>query len=164
MTDNTHKSVLFSFERKSTTAAAIDQPDEVLQRTLAFHGGTILSKGSLQIDAALKDVTIISTEGKPVVVTPLGNCNSCCIQADDVLITGDFSGEVIAKGDVEVSHSARFVGTIRAGGHVLVSPIASEAGEIKIVRYVEKGAHTSEDIDTAFGHSMLPAAADVGTV
>lgn len=157
-----HKSVLFSFNRKAATAAAMDQPDNILQRTLAFEGGTIVTKGSLQIDAALKGVKIVSTEDKPVVVTPLANCDTCVIQAHDVMVTGDFSGEIIAKGDVEISDSARFLGTIRAGGHVLVSPIASEAGEIKIVRYVEQPVvSASEAEDARFGHSMLPADSSV---
>lgn len=138
------KSILFSSSRKPEVASAIERPDEVLQRTLKFAGGTIMVGGGLQIDAQLNGVEINAPD-KTVVVSALAKCDQCHITAKDVLICGDFSGEIVASGDVEIADSARCTGTIRVGGHALISPIAFEAGEIKIMKYVENVEEVKSD-------------------
>jgi cytoskeletal protein CcmA (bactofilin family) len=129
-------SLLFTSHRKPSVASAIDRPDDILHRGVAFHGGTLMVKGGLQIDATLDEVTVVSTDGRPVVLTALGKMSGCHIHAQDILIMGDFTGELSAAGDVEVTDSARFAGSIRAGGHVLLSPLAAGAGEVTVTKYV----------------------------
>jgi len=149
----TIKSVLFSKDRKPGVAKQIEAPEEILQRNIAFKGGVIVVQKGLTVDAALSQCTIVSQEGGPIVVSPLANCVECCVKAGDVIVSGDFTGEIIAKGDVEVTDSARIIGTIKAGGNVLLSPIASEAGQIKVARYVEEPQSFKED--PAFNNTIV---------
>lgn len=127
-------SILFSRDRKPSVSEAINRPDEILQNSLVFVGGNVFVQGGLQIDARLKNCTIQAMDGKPIVLTALGKMEDCFIKGEDVLICGDFSGEIQAKGDVEVTNTARMSGTIRAGGHALVSQFAGEKGEITVGR------------------------------
>lgn len=128
-------SILFSRDRKPSVAEAIQRPDEILQSSLMFVGGTVFVKGGLQIDAQLKNVTVQAMDSKPIVLTALGKMEGCYIKGEDVLICGDFTGQIEACGDVEVTNSARVAGVIRTSGHALISPLATEAGEITIARH-----------------------------
>ena len=148
------KSILFSSNRKPEVASAIERPDEVLQRTLKFAGGTIMIGGGLQIDAQMSGVEINAPD-KTVVVSALAKCEHCHITAKDVLICGDFSGEIVASGDVEITDSARCAGMIRVGGHALISPIAVEAGEIKIMKYIEEVEEVKSD-PVGFAPTAMP--------
>lgn len=127
-------SILFSRERKPTVAEAINRPDEILQSSLMFVGGTVFVSGGVQIDAKLKNVTVQAMDNKPIVLTALGKMDGCFIKGEDVLICGDFTGEIQAKGDVEVTNTARISGVVLTRGHALISPLAGESDEIKVAR------------------------------
>jgi hypothetical protein len=58
----------------------------------------------------------------------------CAIDAVDVLICGDFTGEVRAKGDCEIAPTAKARGLILVRGHVLISPLAGDSDEIRVGR------------------------------
>lgn len=133
-------SILFNANRKPEVAKSIESPDDVVQRSLAFSGGTLLIRNGAQIDAALDSVSVVATDGKPVVLSALGKMRNCHIEGNDVLIMGEFSGEILAMGDVEVCDSASFKGTIAAAGRVLLSPVASDFGEVTVKKLTAKPA------------------------
>jgi cytoskeletal protein CcmA (bactofilin family) len=126
-------SILFSAARKPMVADTLAKPSGVMQQGFRFAGGTMFVKGGVQIDAQFNGVNIESEDGGLVHVTALGNLESCLIKGGDVMISGDFTGEIVAKGDVEVTNTARIKGTIRAGGVVLVSPLSMDKGDVKIL-------------------------------
>jgi cytoskeletal protein CcmA (bactofilin family) len=127
-------SILFSSHRKPSAALSIERPDEIIQETLAFVGGTIYVKGGVQIDAKLKNVSVVSLDGNPVVLSALGIMDNCAIDAMDVLICGDFTGEVRAKGDCEIAPTAKARGLVLVRGHALISPLAGDSDEIRVGR------------------------------
>jgi cytoskeletal protein CcmA (bactofilin family) len=74
----------------------------------------------------------------------------CAIDASDVLICGDFTGEVRAKGDCEVAPTAKVRGLILVRGRVLISPLAGDSEEIRV------GRLTNEMVtDIAFTESSM---------
>lgn len=127
-------SLLFNPHRKPSVADSIARPDDILQQSLVFVGGTVFVKGGLQIDATLKDVRVVAVDNKPIVLTALGTMQNCSIEGADVLVAGTFSGQVLARGDVEVTDTAEFSGSIRSSGVVVVNPLAGDADEITIGR------------------------------
>jgi hypothetical protein len=127
-------SILFSSHRNSRAAASIARPDEIIQESLAFVGGTMYVKGGVQIDAKLKNVSVVALDENPVVLSALGSMDHCAIDAVDVLICGDFTGEVRAKGDCEIAPTAKARGLILVRGHVLISPLAGDSDEIRVGR------------------------------
>lgn len=127
-------SILFTRHRKPEAALRIESPDEILQQSLAFVGGTIYVKGGVQIDAQLKNVTVVAVDEGPVVLSVLGKMEDCAIDATDVLICGDFKGEVRAKGDCEIAPTAKARGVVLVRGHVLISPLAGDSDEIRVGR------------------------------
>ena len=48
---------------------------------------------------------------------------NCHIEGQDILIEGDFAGEVNAAGDVEITNTARVAGLIRYGGELIIGPL-----------------------------------------
>jgi len=126
-------SILFSAARKPMVADTLAKPSGVMQQGFRFAGGSMFVKGGVQIDAQFNGVNIESEDGGLVHVTALGKLESCIIKGGDVMISGDFTGEIVAKGDVEVTNTARIKGVIRAGGMVLVSPLAMDKGDVKIL-------------------------------
>lgn len=131
-------SILFNSNRKPEVAKSIESPEDVVQRNLAFSGGTLLVRNGAQIDAALDSVSVVATDGKPIVLSALGKMKNCHIEGNDVLVQGEFSGEILAMGDVEVCDSATFKGTISAAGHVLLSPMAADFGEVTVKKLIAK--------------------------
>lgn len=149
-------SILFSINRKPNVAEAIERPEEILQGTLMFVGGTVFVKGGVQIDAQLKNVTVQAMDNKPIVLTALGKMEDCYIKGEDVLICGDFTGEIQASGDVEVTNSARVAGVIRTSGHALISPLATDAGQITIAPHTpEVVQEVMPKANEAFGSSAF---------
>jgi len=124
-------------------ANSIARPDDILQQGLVFVGGTVFVKGGLQIDATLKDVRVVAADNKPIVLTALGTMQNCSIEGADVLVAGTFSGQVLARGDVEVTDTAEFSGSIRSSGVVVVNPLAGDADEITIGRLPPEAPITS---------------------
>jgi cytoskeletal protein CcmA (bactofilin family) len=127
-------SILFTTHRKPATASRIERPDEIIQQSLAFVGGTIYVKGGVQVDAQLKNVSIVAVDDNPVVLSVLGSMVDCAIDATDVLICGDFKGEIRAKGDCEIAPTAKARGLVLVRGHVLISPLAGDSDEIRVGR------------------------------
>ena len=145
-----NSSILFSSDRNPRAASSIERPDEIIQESLAFVGGTIYVKGGVQIDAKLKNVTVVALDENPVVLSALGSMDHCAIDASDVLICGDFTGEVRAKGDCEVAPTAKVRGLILVRGRVLISPLAGDLEEIRV------GRLTNEMVtDIAFTESSM---------
>lgn len=132
-------SILFSRERKPLIFESMQVPDELLQSSILIQGGTVMVHGGMQIDAKLVDCVVHSLDGNPIVLSAIGQMKNCTIKGTDILITGDFSGEILALGDVEISDTARFSGTIRTCGRALISPIAS-GGEQAVVEYMAEGS------------------------
>lgn len=133
-------SILFSSQRKPAAASSIERPDEIIQQTLAFVGGTVYVSGGAQIDAKLKNVSVVALDDKPIVLSALGQMENCLINGTDVLVCGDFSGEIRAKGDCEITPTARARGVVLVRGHVLISPLAADSEEIRVGRLPAEAA------------------------
>lgn len=134
---------LFNSSRKPEVSLSIEKPDEILQRSLRFEGGTVYARGGLQVDANLTDVCLIADDDGPIHITALGRLERCMVRAKDVVIAGDFSGEIEADGDVEVTNTAKVSGHIKTTGSVLVSPMADDA-ELRIGRLLAKADRVDE--------------------
>lgn len=117
--------VLFSSKRKPEVLQLLEHPEEVLPSTLVFDAGAIFSRGSLQIDAKLRNSRVFSQGRHPILLSALGQMAGCTIIGQDVVIDGDFAGRIEAAGDVEVTSSARISGVISCAGKVFVSQIVN---------------------------------------
>lgn len=150
-------SILFSKERKPSVQASMAAPDEILQNSIMIVGGTVFVHGGLQIDAKLRNSIVKSLDGKPIVVTALGKLQDCVIEGTDVLVCGDFSGEIVAKGDVEVTDTATFSGNIKTGGYALISPVATEHNADVRIMPLPKDQPVAEVVDNVGGLDLVQA-------
>lgn len=119
------KYVLFTRTKKPEVLKQIEMPEEVLQSTMVFDAGAIFSRGSLQVDAKMRNCKVFSQDRKPVVLSALGQMAGCTIIGQDVVIEGDFAGRIEAAGDVEVTNTARVAGVITCAGRVIVGPLVN---------------------------------------
>lgn len=122
------KYVLFTRARKPEVLRQLEQPEEVLQSSLVFDAGAIFSRGSLQVDARMRNCKVFSQDRKPVMLSALGQMAGCTIIGQDVVIEGDFAGRIEAAGDVEVANTARIAGVITCAGRVVVGPLVNREG------------------------------------
>ena len=104
---------LFNKDRKAHVHRAIELPSEILQASLTFHHGKVYCQGSMQIDARMRHCHIYASKHEPIVVSALAKMLACQVHGHDVVIEGDFAGEIFASGDVEVTASARIAGLIQ---------------------------------------------------
>lgn len=116
---------LFGPSKNAAIHRKLEVPDEILQATIILDGGTIFASGSIQIDAAVRNARVVARKKQPVLVSALGRMLACFIQGHDVVIEGDFAGEIEASGDVEVTNSAQISGVIRCSGEVVFGPLAN---------------------------------------
>ena len=124
---------LFNKDRKAHVHLAIELPSEILQASLTFHHGKVYCQGSMQIDARMRHCHIYASKHEPIVVSALAKMLACQVHGHDVVIEGDFAGEIFASGDVEVTASARIAGLIQCNGKVVISPLV-DARLVRIER------------------------------
>lgn len=127
----------FNKESQPEVFAQISDPESLFSEGLSFEGGVLRGKGGLLIDGKLENVSVISEDGSPIVVSALANLNNCIIQGHHVVIGGKFRGELSADGDVEITDSASILGTINTGGRMLISPLA-EMEDVRMRRLLPK--------------------------
>jgi cytoskeletal protein CcmA (bactofilin family) len=141
------KYLLFTSLRKPEVLRRIEAPDEVLQNTLIFDGGAIYARGGIQIDARMRNCRVVSQQQHPVTVSALGRMLKCQIVGQDVLIEGDFTGEIEASGDIEITNSARVAGLIRYGGELVIGPLVDRR-KLRVQRLTMRAEMVSPQIQT----------------
>ncbi|MBS3912783.1 MAG: polymer-forming cytoskeletal protein [Hydrogenophaga sp.] len=109
---------LFNKQRRPEVFDLITRPDEVLQSGMVFDGGTIFASGALQIDSSMRNVSVVGKATHPICISALGRLLECSISGGDVLVEGDFAGEIEATGDVEITNTAQVRGLIKYGGEL----------------------------------------------
>lgn len=99
-------------------------PKTRLSENTDQEGGTLRIKGGALIDGKLKGVTIISVDDSIIKISALATLDSCLVKGKDVIVEGIFSGEITAKGDVELGESCSVMGIINHGGGLMISGLA----------------------------------------
>ena len=107
------------------------KPKTMLSEYLELEGCTMRTNQVALIDGKLTDVTIISADNTPIKISALAVLTNCKIHCTDLLIEGQFSGEINAMGNIELGESAHVEGTAKVSGSLVISPLA-EAVELKI--------------------------------
>ena len=141
------KYVLFTTTRKPEVLQRIEAPDEVLQHTLVCDGGTIYVRGGMQIDASMRNCRVIAQQNNPIALSVLGRMLTCHIEGRDVLIEGDFAGDIEATGDVEITNTARVAGFIRYGGELVIGPLVDRR-KLRVQRMTARAELVRPQIQT----------------
>lgn len=133
---------LFNKQRRPGTLDLIERPDEVLQSGMVFDGGTIFASGALQIDSSMRNVKVVGKATHPICISALGRLLECSISGSDVLVEGDFAGEIEATGDVEITSTAQVRGLIKYGGELHIGLLVDRSAlklqrMMKVVEVVE---------------------------
>jgi cytoskeletal protein CcmA (bactofilin family) len=141
------KYVLFTTSRKPAELQRIEAPDEVLQQSLVIDGGTIYTRGGMQIDASMRNCRVVAQQRNPITLSVLGRMLACHIEGQDVLIEGDFAGDIEAAGDVEITNTARIAGLIRYGGELVIGPIVDRR-KLRVQRMTVRADLVRPEIQT----------------
>ena len=106
----------------------------IIPKSTSMEGGTLKTKGGAIIDAEeLSGVTLVSTDNSMIQLSALSDLKKCIISCHDIVIRGRFSGEITAKGKVEIGASAVVIGTIKHVGDLLVSGL-SDSADLKTIK------------------------------
>lgn len=133
-------------------------PKTHVSETTDQDGGILRIKGGALIDGKLKGVTIISTDDSMVKISAMASLAACIVQCKDLIVEGIFSGEIHAKGDVELGESCTVMGSIQHVGGLMISGLADTA-ELTTKKV---GAAKADDtrmavlVSPAAGHQELP--------
>lgn len=115
-----------------------DQCMQLLDTSFVLDGGTIRVKNGVLIDGHLTGVTIVTDSDAPVIISALGKLDSCFIECVNFLNEGDFSGEAIVTGDVELGVTSTTVGTVAFGGRFFADAPFSDTADLKIKGFPKK--------------------------
>ncbi|UUZ66301.1 hypothetical protein LP417_35395 (plasmid) [Polaromonas sp. P1-6] len=66
-------------------------------------------------------------DDSPIKVSALATLDGCVVNCKDIIVEGIFSGEINAKGDVELGESCTVMGTISHSGGLMISGLADTA-------------------------------------
>lgn len=112
-----NRNVLFANEIFAT-------PKTMVSHATELDGCTMKTKQTAVIDGTLSNATIISVDDSPIKISALAVLRDCKIECHDLLVEGSFTGEIMAKGSVEVGDSALLQGTMHVAGTLLVNQLA----------------------------------------
>ena len=93
-----------------------------------------------------------------VKISAMASLAACIVQCKDLIVEGIFSGEIHAKGDVELGESCTVMGSIQHVGGLMISGLADTA-ELTTKKV---GAAKADDtrmavlVSPAAGHQELP--------
>lgn len=133
----------------------------VIAHSIDFEGGTLRLSGGALIDGRLTRTTIISVDGSPTKISALANLDSCILNCKDIIIDGEFSGEINATGDVELGDTCRIQGTITHAGRVMTGALA-DTDAMKLKRFPQpKAQMRSAYFDTIDEAKPVPLLASV---
>lgn len=109
-----------------------DQCQHLIGRAMRCEGGTIHADNGILIDGHLTGVTIVSKSEIPVIVSALGRLDKCIVECQNFLNEGEFSGEAIVSGDVELGETSTTIGSLVLGGRLYANAPFADAGDLKI--------------------------------
>ena len=115
-----------------------DQCAQLIDESFVLEGGTIRVKNGVLIDGQLTGVTIISESDAPVVVSALGKLDACIVECVNFLNEGEFSGEALVTGDVELGESSTSIGVIAFGGRFFAAAPFADTADLKIKGHPKK--------------------------
>lgn len=115
------------------TSNTFEEPQTLVSERTQLEAGTLKTSQTSLIDGRLTDVHIESSDDTPIKISALAILVNCTIHCKDLLIEGSFSGDIKAKGHVELGDSAQFQGTVSVAGQLLVSDMA-DAVDMRILR------------------------------
>lgn len=121
------------------SSTVFDTPQTIVTERTELVSGTLKTSQTALIDGRLTDVHIECTDDTPIKISALANLVNCTINCKDLLIEGCFSGEIKARGNVELGESAQFQGNATVSGQLLVSQLA-DAVDMRILRSSAKPA------------------------
>lgn len=116
-------------DRKLVKPAAT--PQSIVPASIVFKGGTIEGRGGLLIDGNLTGTTIMSMDQSVIHISAQAVLTDCKVNAQDLLIEGQFDGACPVKGNCEIGQSARVVGKVEVEGDFFKSRLA-DAVDLKV--------------------------------
>lgn len=131
-------------------STTFDQPLTLVSEHTQLVAGTLKTSLTALIDGRLTDVHIECTDDTPIKISALATLVNCTIDCNDLLIEGAFSGEIKARGHVELGDSAQFQGNVTVGGQLLVSHLA-DAVDMRILRASAKASAAPESPNVGAG-------------
>jgi cytoskeletal protein CcmA (bactofilin family) len=124
----------------------LNAPKTVVSESTDQEGGTMRLKGGGLIDGKLKGVTIIVSDDSFLRISALATLDACVIHCKDIFIEGIVSGDINAKGDVELGESCTVMGSINHGGALMISALADtvEMHTRKVAQVNSTGASNAQ--------------------
>lgn len=128
-----------NFLKFSQTCAAIATPSIIIPELMEQEGGTLKLTGSAYIDGTFEKTTFRAVKGEAILLSALSMLNNCVIHCKDIMIEGDFTGDIYVKdgGTVEIGCSAVIRGTIYTDGMVIRHPLSDTGAthDLRILKF-----------------------------
>lgn len=123
---------------------------------LNIKSGVLESKDGMLIDGRLTACEIKSTDDSPVCISALAVLDDCTIDGNDILIEGQFSGTINARGKVEFASGCVATGIFNKGGEVYVHPLA-DLDDLRIKSMARDAAPGEDTSDGRRGLQVVNA-------
>ena len=135
----------------------LNNPSTMITSTTDQEGGILRVKGGALIDGKLTRVTIIVMDESPMKISALAHLDTCVINCQDIIIEGEFSGEINAKGDVELGDSCRVKGKLNHSGRLLIDCTLADTVDL----HIRKLSEAPKDFDVQHPNFFDPKASSV---
>lgn len=132
----------------------LNNPSTMITSTTDQEGGTLRVKGGALIDGKLTRVTIIVTDESPLKISAMAYLDTCVIHCQDIIIEGEFSGEINAKGDAELGDSCRVKGKLNHSGRLLIDCTLADTVDL----HIRKLSEATKGFDTQRTNHFEPKA------
>lgn len=132
--------------RKFFTNRDVEAAKTHVAELLNIKSGLLESKDGMLIDGRLTGCQIKSADDSPVYVSALAVLEDCTIDGNDVLIEGQFSGIINAKGKVEFASGCVATGIFNKGGESYLHPLA-DLDDLRIKSMAREAAPGTDTSD-----------------
>lgn len=120
---------------------------------LSIKSGVLDGRGGMLIDGRLSGCQIRSSDDSPICISALAVLDDRTIDGKDVLIEGQFSGTINARGKVEFASGCVATGIFNKGGEVYVHPLA----DLDDLRIKSMAREAAAGADSGDGRRSLQA-------
>jgi len=130
--------------------SGILSPKVVISNGTDQEGGTLKFNGAAVVDGAIKSAKILATTGHDVLFSAMSNVSDCVVDAKNLMIEGDFSGEITIQdeGILEIGDAAKVMGTVHTSGAVIIHA-GADASELKVIKLPVKPRVEKSDSATS---------------
>lgn len=125
----------------------------LLPESLKVTGGIFEGEGGLLIDGTLKDSTIRSSDQSMIIISATAKLVNCTVDGHDVVIEGNFDGNLVARGDCEITSSATVIGTLKLGGD-LYKARAADVTDLSVSSFKQE---EQQDQGSGYGYQQANA-------